>query len=298
MVNQIRIRRTKAQFAQWKLDIFKETLSLLNTYGIMTERQIYYKLISKSLGISGKSFTNQLSKFLCEFRRNGILNPSLISDTSRKIIYLEPYSDSKTFSQAFNLMIIASIDEMFTLDTWENQKEIPILVLEKFALEEIFSEVTTKFNVPLIVNRGFSSDTKFHELSSKLKNPNQTLVFQTYSDYDTSGKHMHSSLLNMAKWYFKNPMKSELSALTSTQIQFYNLPMIPKFYKRSKTTLQICELDSLDKKDLQDTIKRNILSKINNPSMFTQRLNEVDTAKKKLKTLYDNAISNIPSSLP
>ena len=280
-----------------KRTIVKETQKLLSIYGKMTERQIYYKLISKGIGKSGKSFANYLSKALCEARRAystntnpsirvGI-NPSLIIDTSREIRYAEPSKDIKGFSQDLDIRILNSIDEQFTVDIWQDQLTMPIIVLEKFALGEIFEGVTKPYGVPLIVNRGFTSDSKLFELSQLIPST-RNLIFQVYSDYDDSGKHMYLSLQKTAQCYIQNAFVVEHCALTLQQVQNtkYNLQTISKTYKKTGVTKQICELDAFDPSDLKQIIKDNIEKHIANPKAFNLRIQETNRGRQKLRQMY------------
>lgn len=277
--------------------IVSETQRLLSIYGKMTERQIYYKLISKGIGKSGKSFANYVSRVLCKARRSystntnptirvGI-NPSLIIDTSREIRYVEPSFDVPSFAQNLDSRTQNTIDEQFILDLWTYENAIPVIVLEKFALGEIFGEVTRPYGVPLVVNRGFTSDSKLFELSQLIPST-KSVIFQTYSDYDTSGQHMYLSLQKTAKYYIQNSYFVQQCALTIQQVQNpkYNLHTIPKTYKRSGTTNQICELDALDPNDLKQIIKDNIEKHISNTVAFKLRIQETTKGKQKLRKMY------------
>lgn len=270
-----------------KRKIVSETQKLLGIYGKMTERQIYYKLISQGIGKSGKSFANELSKILCEARRKRIVDPSLIIDTSREIRYTEPSKDDNDFSQRLDAHILRTIDEQFILDIWQDQNKMPIVVLEKFALGEIFEEITRPYGVPLIVNRGFTSDSKLFELSQLIPSTKE-IVFQNYSDYDDSGKHMNLSLKRTAQYYISNGYNVEQSALTLPQVQNtkYKLQTISKTYKKTGITKQICELDALDPSDLKQIIKDNIVRYIDDPKMFNFRIQETKIQKKNLRKTY------------
>jgi hypothetical protein len=279
-----------------KRTIISETQKLLSIYGIMTERQIYYKLISNPKAFkgwkSGKSFSNYISRVLCYARRKGIIDPSMIVDTSREIRYARPYPNTRVFRVVLEAWIQRLIDLKFSMDVWKDQKEMPIIILEKFALAEIFEEITRPYAVPLIVNRGFTSDSKLFELKTLLPSATGNLVFQVYSDYDTSGGHMVTSLNKAVSPYISNPFRIEKGALDSTQIQKYSLPMISRTYKKRKNkqtylvTKQICEMDSLDPKDLKQIIKDNIEKQINDKTAFQNKQNHVAKMKVKLKALY------------
>lgn len=272
--------------------IILETQKLLGIYGIMTERQIYYKLISSGIGKSGKSFSNYVSKALCYARRKGIIDPSKIVDTSREIRYARTYPNTRVFRIALNLWIQRLIDVRFSMNVWKDQKEMPIIILEKFALADIFEEVTRPYAVPMIVNRGFTSDAKLFELKTLLPSATRNLIFQVYSDYDDSGGHMVTSLNKAVSPYISNPFRIEKGALDSTQIRKYSLPMISRTYKKRKNkqtylvTKQICELDALDPTDLKKIIKDNIEKQIDDKTAFQNRQNHVAKMKTKLKTLY------------
>jgi hypothetical protein len=273
----------------------------------MTVRQIYYKLISVGLGKSGKAFENTLSILVCEARRDGRIDPSRIVDPSREVRYSKPSNDDKDFAQNLNLRILNSIDTQFTLDIWQDQKIMPIIILEKHTLADIFEEITEPYKVPLNVNIGFTSDAKLFEIS-QLVPLNRELIFQMYSDYDDSGRTMVSTFANSAKHYIKNPFNVEQGALTKQQLlafdssgkSKFNLQTIPKTYKKRVKgtppkwvyiTKQICELDAFDPNDLKQIIKDNIERYIDNPKMFNFRIQETDRQRKNLRQIYLNSLS-------
>jgi len=281
-----------------------EAQRLLGIYGKMTVRQIYYKLISVGLGKSGDSFANELSELLCDARRKYLVNPndaegidpSLIVDPTREVRYTEPSKDDKDFSQNLNRRILNSIDEQFTLDIWQDQKVMPIIILEKHTLADIFEEKTEYYKVPLNVNIGFTSDAKLFEISQLIPS-NKELIFQMYSDYDDSGSTMFSTFANSARYYIKNPFNVEQGALTKQQVldPKYKLHTIPRTYKKRvkgtppqwvKVTKQICELDAFDPNDLKQIIKDNIERYIDKPKMFKFRIQETDIQRKNLRQMY------------
>jgi len=288
-----------------KRRIISETQKLLGIYGKMTERQIYYKLISQGIGKSGKSFANSLSTILCDARRNYIsspnavdsIDPSMIVDTSREVSYTETSKDDKEFSQKLDLRILNTIDEQFTLDIWQDQKIIPVIILEKHTLAPIFKEIAEPYKVPLNINMGFTSDAKLYEISQIVPS-NKELIFQMYADYDDSGRTMVSTFKNSARCYMMNPLNVEQGALTKQQVldPKYNLHTIPRTYKKrlkgvppkwKLVTKQICELDAFDPKDLKQIIKGNIERYINKPKMFKFRIQETDIQRKNLRQMYE-----------
>lgn len=281
-----------------------ETQRLLGIYGKMTERQIYYKLISVNLGKAGDSFTNDLSKILCYARRKYVVNPnavdgidpSLIIDATREIRFTEPSKDDKQFSQILNSRILNSIDADFSLDLWQDQKIMPIIILEKHTLADIFEEVTKPYGVLMNVNIGFTSDSKLYEISQIIPSTRE-LILQMYSDYDDSGMTMVSTIKSSAQCYIKNPFNVEQGALTKQQLldPKYKLHTIQRTYKKRvkgvppkwiQVTKNICELDAFDPNDLKQIIKENIEKYIDKPKMFNFRIQETNRQKQNLRKVY------------
>jgi hypothetical protein len=280
-----------------KLVEYKVNNEYFPKYGKMTLRQIFYKLVSEGILINDKSDSNDLSKILCKLRREGRIDPEMIIDTTREIIYQKPYKDPQHFIQKFNQLILDLIDVEFSLEIWQDQICFPIILLEKHALESFFKEVAIPYHVPLIVSRGYTSHTKMYELE-KLIPQRKPLVFITFSDYDPSGKTMASSLPKILEEcipFFQT--HTVVGALTDQQIKQYNLPMITKEYKvkgsKRKVRKQICELDALDPNDLRQIIRESIEYWINDKPKFNQRLKDLDNEKQKLKTAYINTLKNL-----
>jgi hypothetical protein len=246
-----------------------EVMKVFNTFGYpLTERQIFYQLISIGFLRNCKSDSNQLSNdVLCPARRKRDLDPEWIIDGSREIRKEEIWIDDKEFfKDARNT--VDNLYLRYNRDLWQNQPQFVMVYLEKEALSRIFEKVVKLYQCPLIVARGFTSDSQIYEMSkiayemTKDTEGNNLTWIQVYTDRDPSGRDIYHSLSKRLKFYFKTPFKVELGALSKQQIQKYNLLKQPKYLKKKKKTIQIVELDALKPFDLEQIIRDNIEKRI------------------------------------
>jgi hypothetical protein len=246
-----------------------EVMKVFNTFGYpLTERQIFYQLVSIGFLRNCKSDSNSLSKdCLCKARRKGDLDPEWIIDDSREIRKEEIWIDDKEFFKD-SRNHIDNLYLSYNRNLWQTQPQFVMVYLEKEALSRIFQRVVRPYQCPLIIARGFGSDSQIYEMSkvsyemTKDFEGSGLTWIQVYTDRDPSGRDIYHSLRTRLGFYFKNPFKVELCALSKQQIHKYNLLKQPKYLKKKKKTIQIVELDAFKPSDLEQIIRDNIEKRI------------------------------------
>jgi hypothetical protein len=111
---------------------------------------------------------------------------------------------------------------------WHDQDVYVELWSEKMAISSIVSPITSAWDVPLMIARGFASDSFLWSTASTIRRQRKPAVIFNLGDLDPSGvaawRHMQAKLAEFAPdveiWF-------ERLAVTSSQIAEYDLPTRP-----------------------------------------------------------------------
>ena len=153
----------------------------------------------------------------------------------------------------------------YKLNTWKNQENFVIILVEKEALAPIIWDIAKKYNVFVFPTKGFSSWSMFvQDIKAIVEyfGKEKKLVVLVLSDLDPSGKYIKEDYENKFKFMveelnFQEPFIIEKIAITEEQVEEYDIPPMKKTY-RGRDTLKIWELDALDPKILRRIVKEAI----------------------------------------
>ena len=185
----------------------------------MTVRQVFYQAVSK--GIVPKEEAkgyNLIQRNLLEMRRCGHLPYYFISDISRRRMKPDTYLGLNDALE--NWM------QFYRQDVWANQRDYVEIWLEKDALGGIFHEVTHKYDVPLYIARGFSSESFLFEAAENIKEIGKPTHIYFFSDYDPSGIALCKQVERMLP-RFGADIIFKRAALSPAQIEHFALPTRP-----------------------------------------------------------------------
>src|SRR3990167_752160 len=153
---------TEKQFD--KLNKIKEVLSELEAYTPLTLRQIYYQLVGKGYIENNKSQYGMLSNLLKWARINGRIGWETLEDRTRTFHNLAGWRSYQSFTKA-SLEHFLSGYARNLLQTQDKYIEIWI---EKDALSTVFTKVSEKYTIPVVVCRGFSSVSFLNDFKERL----------------------------------------------------------------------------------------------------------------------------------
>ena len=223
-------------------------------------RQIYYRLVSTQLLSNTLSEYKYLSRVLVEARKKNMIQREIFEDRTRTF-YTNQYRIKKPADVFRSLLLdIELAADMYRLPRWLKQKTIPIIMLEKQALEGFFLPVCRSLEIYLIVNRGYNSFTQLNEFANALRNEKRELMLYVFSDYDPTGLDIQRNFIEQMEELGIEFSSIERVALTQEQIYKYNLPYAP--VKKSDARAKdwkggVVELDALDPDLLIDLIKES-----------------------------------------
>lgn len=224
----------------------------------MTVRQIYYQLVSKHLIENSLKGYKNYNRILTQARKENLIDPFKIVDTSKPVLIPSSWDNLGEFIQ--------DVRESYKKKIWTLQNNYVEVWLEKDALRGVFKPITDKYDVPLLIGRGYQSFTNLMLGVRRLKNlQDKTINILYFGDFDPTGLDIPR---NIQETLFENGINFEFYrlAITQEQIREYNIPPIltKKTDSRARGFIdrfgdEAVELDALNPKVLREMIESSIL---------------------------------------
>jgi len=218
----------------------------------MTVRQMYYALVSKGVYPKTEKGYDSVCYHLLQMRRRGIIPYNFLADNTRWMRKPATYDSVQEFLEIGQ--------QAYRRSLWQNQNAYVEIWCEKDALAGVLYEITRIWDVPLMVTRGFPSETFVYNAAETLKSQTKPVFLYYFGDHDPSGKEIpdntRQKLLDFgADFEFKQ------MAITPEQIQDYRLPTRPtkKTDSRAKNWIGgSVELDALPVTVLRQLVRDSI----------------------------------------
>jgi hypothetical protein len=216
-------RRTKAQIATIRDTI----IDVIEDDPPMTVRQVFYQLVTR--GIIDKTedeYQSTVIRLMSEMRLDGSLPFRWVVDESRRARITRTFDSvadaMNQTAQFYRRSALAQADDY--IEIW----------LEKDALAGVLWDVTSEYDVPLMVSRGMPSLTFLHGSALEVQRASEagkaTYIYQ-FGDHDPSGVliplTIERRLDEMCERLDCPPPYVERAALTVDQIAAFDLPTRP-----------------------------------------------------------------------
>lgn len=248
-----RARRSKAE-----MDTIRHAiLRIANGGAGMTVRHLFYRLVSA--GVVEKTeaeYDGTVARLAVELRRSGDIPFGKIIDGSR--LYTAP----TTYDGIQDALDdTASIYRRSYWRTADRQLEV---WCEKDAIRALIEDETWKHAVPLMVTRGFASESIVQSLAEDAKRSGKPRVILSLNDYDPSGSLMLNDIVQRALHYAPEAIfHCEQVALTREQVTAYRLPTRPtktmgNTHAAGFSDPESVELDAMDADDLRALLREAI----------------------------------------
>ena len=245
----------------------------------VTVRQLYYQ--AEVAGLPGIEKTEtgyaKVQHQVLELRRQGRLSYGWIADSTRQ--QRRPYTNNN-MADALESAVYG-----YRRSLWQDADADVEIWIEKDALAGVVYKVTSKMDVPLMVSRGFTSETFVYEAIEAYAGSARPLVVYALYDFDRSGEDATRSLNEKLIRFGDDSgldVRFNVLALTLEQVEDWNLPTRP--HKRVTVADQrwphpyACELDAIPPDDLralvQDAIEQHL------PADEFARLMKIEAAER------------------
>ncbi len=215
-----RVRRTKAELAA--LD--EAIVSALAVDHPSTVRGVFYKVMSAGAVPKTENGYRAVQQRLLGLRRDRVVPYSYVTDGTRWRRKPETWSDLD------DMLEDAAVSYRRAL--WRDQDTYVEVWSEKDAISGVVYPVTAKWDVPLMVSRGFSSETFLWTSAEEIAEIDKPTVIYNLGDHDPSGvaawrdieRKMQRMLDEMG---FTEHLTFERLAVTEQQVVDLSLPTRP-----------------------------------------------------------------------
>jgi len=152
---------------------------------VLTLRQLYYQLVTREVIANNLNEYRKLSVLLVEGRMSGVVDWAAIEDRLR-----QAESPSSWNSPG---EILDSCIHSYARPRQQGQPVYIEVWVEKDALSEVLSRVTSPYHIPIMVNRGYSSASAMFEAFGRFDQAfrnDQAIRILYLGDHDPSGLNM------------------------------------------------------------------------------------------------------------
>ena len=229
----------------------------------MTVRQVFYQAVSRGLVAKTETeYKSTIVRLLTDMRRSGELPCGWIVDNTRWMRKPQTHTGLGA--------ALADMQEFYRRSLWQDQGAYVEVWLEKDALAGVLYEITARYDVPLMVTRGYPSLAFLAIAAEAIAIQKRPCFLYYFGDHDPSGvdipRHTEAQLRELVAGWADDPAEVRISfevvAVTAAQIVEGNLPTRPtkKTDTRSKNFEgESVEVDAIPPGQLRDLVEEGIL---------------------------------------
>jgi hypothetical protein len=216
-LNGYRYRRTQAELAEIDPAIYE----IAEAEQPVTVRGLFYRVMSRALVPKTEHGYAVVQRQALKMRRRGDLPYGWITDGSR--LRLKP----RTFSSA--QAALENTARMYRRDLWIDQGVHVEVWAEKDAIRGVIYPVTAEYDVPLMISRGYSSETFLWETAEGINDAGVEAVIYQLGDHDDDGVKAWKAIMRRLREFVDGDidLTFERIAVTEEQITEFGLPTRP-----------------------------------------------------------------------
>jgi len=199
-----------------------------------TLRTMFYRLYSLGIIANTKYSYHRLGKFLVEARKDGIISWEAFSDGAKREVLgdykkadniTDPIEDAKDIVNSVEYL---RTHHTYKIGRWYNQPDYVEVWIEKDAMSSTFEKVLEGTEVPIAVNKGYSSWTFLYNNAQRLlQHQHQNIHVLYHGDFDPSGLDMEEGHLAEGMQFFGLDIDFHRVSVNLEQIKQYKLPEMP-----------------------------------------------------------------------
>ena len=152
----------------------------------MTVRQMFYALSTRGYISKTEDGYKQVAYRLLQMRRLKMIPYGFIADSTRWMRKPRTYHSLVDF--------LTQGQKAYRRSLWTDQADYVEIWIEKDALAGVVSEVTQRWDVPLMVTRGFPSETFVYEAVQNIRSVDKPAYLYYFGDFDPSGMAISDNL--------------------------------------------------------------------------------------------------------
>jgi hypothetical protein len=261
-----RNRRTRAEVQELQDAILRVCLA----DHPLSVRGVFYRVMSAGAVEKSEKAYGAVQREVLKLRRSGRLPYEWIADGTRW------HLKSPSWSNVEDALDDAAASYRRAL--WHDQDTYVEVWSEKEAISSIVSPITNRWDVPLMIARGFSSESFLWSTASAIRTTGKPTVVYQLGDHDPSGiaawEHIQTRLREFAP---DVEIHFERIAVTEEQIEVLSLPTRPtkKSDTRSKNfSGESVEVDAIPTSVLTQIVENAVLQHIDQHALEITRMVE------------------------
>jgi len=187
----------------------------------MTCRQLFYRLVAAgAIDKTEAEYKATVVRLLGVMRRQGDIPFDWIADNTRW--------RRKPRSHHSLIDALQDTADFYRRALWASQSDHVELWLEKDALASALWEVTSSWDVPLMVSRGYASITYLYNAAEDIQQEGKPCYIYHFGDHDPSGRNIGRAVEECIREFAPEvEIYFERVAVTPEQIQKWDLPTRP-----------------------------------------------------------------------
>jgi hypothetical protein len=267
-----RVRSTKDEVEQRRHGLFR----IVALQKPMTVRQVFYQATVRGLVEKTEAGYNKVQTDLVQMRKNGALPYDWLTDSTR---WQRRPNTHSSIEDA-----LRETARLYRKSLWDEANAYVEVWLEKDALAGVVEPVTSFFDVPLMVARGYASLSFLHSAAEAIAELEVPAYIYHLGDFDPSGvnagEKIEQTLREMAP---DADITFQRIAVTEEQISDWHLPPRPTKQSdtRSKNFGDISvELDAIPASTLRRLVEEQISEHL--PPHELRVLRVAENSEKKL----------------
>jgi len=186
----------------------------------MTVRQVFYQATVRGIVDKTENDYNKVQTDLVFLRKSGAMPYGWLADSTRWQRKPETYSSVEH--------ALAETAKFYRKALWTNIDAHVEVWLEKDALAGVIYPITSEYDVPLMVTRGYASLSFLHNAAEEIKSFEKPTYIYHLGDYDPSGvdaqRKVKETLREMAP---ESDIFFHAVAVSRSQIEAWDLPTRP-----------------------------------------------------------------------
>lgn len=246
----VRNRRTASAYAE--LD--RTIIEVCEADHPLSVRGVFYRVMSAGVVAKSEKEYGVVQRRILKLRRSGELPYSWIADGTRWHV------KSRSWDSVEQALADAAVSYRRAL--WNDQVEYVEVWSEKEAISSIVSPVTDSYDVPLMIARGFASESFLWSTASTIRSIGKPTTIYQLGDHDPSGiaawDHTKRRLRDFAP---EVEISFERIAVTEEQITTLGLPTRPTKVSDSRArnfTGESVEVDAIPTAVLKSLVEAAI----------------------------------------
>lgn len=276
-------RRTRQNMRGLRVLIYH----LAETEKPVTIRQTFYALVNRYQAIAKlESEYDAVDRIMIDMRREEVLPFPWVADSTRWVRRPNTYEGLEH--------ALRNTARTYRRTLWAHSPVYVEIWCEKEALAGVLVEVTDAYDVPLMVARGYSSDSYLYGAAENIRAIGKPAYIYLLGDHDPDGQDaLRCTREKLTKFVRgKVPVHCEILAVTPKQITEWNLPTRPAKKGNSKAKKfkgPWVDLDAIPSPQLRDLAREAIERHID-----PYQLANIQAIEEKERATLDYIVSVLP----